>query len=43
MILLNKKKAKVEEPKFKIDWEEANKKEEKKVLKKPKKDVGDDF
>ena len=40
---LNKKKAKVEEPKFKIDWEEANKKEEKKVLKKPKKDVGDDF
>jgi len=40
---LSNKKPKTEETKFKINWEEADKKEEKKELKKPKKEDSDDF
>ncbi len=40
---LTTKKQKAEDSKLKINWDEADKKEEKKVLKKPKKPEGEDF
>ncbi|MEI6489914.1 MAG: AsmA-like C-terminal region-containing protein [Bacteroidota bacterium] len=40
---LTNKKAKAEDTKFQIKWEEADKKEEKKELKLPKKEESDDF
>ncbi len=40
---LSNKKPKADDAKFQIKWDEADKKEEKKTLKKPKKEADDDF